>query len=203
MKKYLSDMAKPRLFTHDLIFGFAGVLLFLTLLSVWLVSGLFAKYTFSDQHSDNARVAKGLPVPEILEHRAELVNGEYKLVMNEEVNQNFYRQTIPGVDIPKDTVVRISRSSEVKYELFLKVHEENFPTMKSSGKTVNAVNYMIDTTNWEKVPGKDDEYKYKGTIKVGEDINIIRDNMLYVSDHYNGNGKTFSLGFEAWISQID
>lgn len=198
-------MAKPRPFTHDIIFCIAAALLFLTLLSIWLVSGLYARYTVSGHASDRARVAAGLPVLEVLEHEAELKNGEYELDQQSEVQGNTYSKVIPGVDIEKDPFIRLTGSSEVKFELYIEVTENNFPTFTDSdNKTVKTVKYEVNDEIWEKVSGKDNVYKYKGdtaTIESGEELYILKDNKLYVSERYVGGGETFSLAFEAWIKQ--
>lgn len=207
MKRHVSYTAKPRLFAHDIVFGIAAALIFLTLLSVWLVSGLYARYIVSDPVSDKARVADGLPVLEVLEHRAELKNGEYKLDQQVEVTGNTYTKVIPGVDIEKDPFVRLTSSSDVDFELYIEVTENNFPTIKDSDNNeIRTVSYGIDTSLWEEVSGKKNIYKYTGDTAAatnGEKLYILSDNKLYVSEHYVGGGEEFSLSFEAWIKQID
>ena len=74
MKEKISAVAKPHHFAYNIFFRAAGVLLLLTMFSIWLVCGLFAKYIVADTGSDSARTA-GAGEVAILEHKVEYNNG--------------------------------------------------------------------------------------------------------------------------------
>ena len=190
-------MKRSRTNFGDIVFRTTGILLLLTLMSVWLVNGLLAKFIVWDSFSDSARVAKGLPTVKIEEHEPYLDNGIYKLGTGT-TKEYQYKKVIPGVDIPKDPYVTVGPNvSEVNFELFVKVIEENFPTD-------GTVKYEIDTDVWKPVPGKTNVYKYSGTFPAAgiANIYIIKNNELIVSQYYQWT-KTFTLKFEAWMQQVD
>lgn len=195
---------KTQLSVDNILYWIVGILLILTMLTIWLVSGLFAKYVISDNRYDSARVASsGIGNLELLEHEAKLENGEYKLQEDKdhEVTKNDYKKVIPGVDIPKDPFIRLKlQNAEVSYELYVKVTENNFPTYTTGSDPVKAVTYEL-TEDWEKTntPGV-----YKYTTAFDSDFNgtikILKDDKLIVSEHYVGNGQ-FTLTFSAYLMQ--
>ena len=200
-----------------------GIILIITMLSVWLLSGLLAKYVVVENTSDSAKVAKGGYI-EVLEHQAELVNGVYELELNEKikkpVNQNNYDKVIPGVDIAKDPFVRLYlEDAEVDYELYLTVTEKNFPTYKPTldSNPVKTVTYTVRTDLWILQDNLSDKengvyvYKYKNILDAGmanTDIKILVDDELVVSEHYvgtdaQGKPQSFTLSFSATLKQVD
>ena len=200
---------KTQLSVGNIIYWMVGVLLILTMLTIWLVSGLFAKYVISDNRGDSAHVAStGIKKLELLEHKAnefpEEDSGEYRLDLDTEVTRNAYEKVLPGVDIPKDPFIRLELDkAEVDYELYIKVTESNpFP---------ENVKYEL-TNKWELVDSDNCIYKYKDVFEAGNSythtdrrnvIWILKSNRLYVSEHYVGNGQKFTLTFEAWLKQVD
>lgn len=183
-----------------------GILLALTIFSVWLVCGMFAKYTTTGENSDSARVAVGAQKVELREHAAfdasgypDADGGEYRLDLMTEVKKNTYAKVLPGVDIPKDPFIRMDLSNaEVSYELYVKViQSEPFP---------DGVTYEL-TDQWDETetPGV---YRYKKYFEAGKSysytgknvIPILKNNKIYVSEHYVGSG-TFTLTFEAFLKQ--
>lgn len=194
-------MRKSNISVHDILFRTAGVLLILTLLSVWMLCGMYAKYTVSGSHADSARAAAFGNIV-LLEHKAvpndtNDINTLY-ILTNEEVKENTYSTVVPGDVIPKDPFVRITNVGEVKCELYLKVTEsENFP---------DGVEYDLNE-KWILVDGKEDDkekvYKYKDPITPGSnnmDIYILKDDNLIVNVGYNSTD-TFTLTFSAWLKQ--
>ena len=200
-----------------------GIILIITMLSVWLLSGLLAKYVAVENTSDSAKVAKGGYI-EVLEHQAELVNGVYELELNEKikkpVNQNNYDKVIPGVDIAKDPFVRLYlEDAEVDYELYLTVTEKDFPTYKPTldSDPVKTVTYTVRTDLWILQDDLSDKengvyvYKYKNILDAGTantDIKILVDDELVVSEHYvgtdaQGKPQSFTLSFSATLKQVD
>ena len=194
---------KSQVTVHGILFRTVGCLLFVTLLSFWLVCGLFAKYTVSGNDLDSARVAAGGSI-KIVESKAKYVQnkGEFELDINEKVSANTYNKVIPGVDIPKDPFVRlVLDKAEVDYRLYMKVvKSENFP---------DTVTFEI-TDDWVKPDPDSDIYMYKTYLDAGQkydfdngkEIHILVEDTLYVSQYYEGK-ESFSLSFEVWLQQVD
>ena len=185
MNKVMNKKAKTS--GGVLLYRLVGFLLVLTMVSVWFVCGLFAKYTTSAPSKDNAHVAgTGVKQLEVKEHKAQIKDPKednydddllYKLLAgtNNEVTKNEYEKVMPGVDIPKDPFVRIELvNAEVDYYLYLKVVESKEWPSDDKGKTVT---YDIDPTLWDKVNTTDQKvdedgnnifyYKYKGYFDAG------------------------------------
>ena len=185
-------MKRSKLHTHTILFWTVGVLLILSLLTVWFINGVSARYHNAKEGGDSARMAMGLPMVELKEHKANLVNGTYVLDNGTEVTGNTYNRVIPGVDIPKDPFVRLTGSSEISYGLYMQVTKsEAFPS---------TVSYTL-LEGWEAVTGQDGVYRYTGTL-TGDLIYILKNNQLKVSENYVDDGE-FSLSFSAWVEQID
>lgn len=178
----------------NILFWAVGILLLLTLISVHLVSGTFAKYVIGGDYSDSAHVASMDGQLVLLEHRANLENGEYKLDETEEVTENKYNFVIPGVDIAKDPFIKLDIDTEGTYELYIKVLEsDSFPS---------TVTYSL-TADWELVDAENGVYKYKSVFSTNtsDTIKILKNDKLYVSEHYVGNSQEFTLSFRAWLVQ--
>lgn len=177
-----------------LVYLTVGILLTLTLLSTWFLSGLYAKYVVSGNRGDSAHVAStGIMKLELWEHKAVLRDGVYALDQTAEVDENTYGTVIPGVDIAKDPFIRLELdNSRVDYALYLNVTESNFPA---------TVTYDL-LEQWELMSEKNGTsvYRYKGEIASGT-IKILQGDKLYVSEKYVGNGQTFSLTFSAYLQQ--
>lgn len=158
------------------------ILLVLTVLTSWSVSGVYAKYVDSASATDYAGVAHmGIPKFELLEHKSidisdeldKIVGAEnnyrslYELDFTTTVLNNSYEKVIPGIDIPKDPFINlVLQNNEVNYELYIKVEEsENFPEY---------VMYAL-TDDWEKADENKDQtaglYKYVGKV-TGEKYGI-------------------------------
>ena len=181
----------------NIMFWAVGILLVFTMLSVWFVCGLYAKYVVTDSASDSARVAEGSDF-ELWEHKANLVNGIYVLDEEEKVLENAYEKVIPGVEIAKDPFISIDAELEVSYQLYIRVIESAyFP---------ENVTYEL-TEDWELVNKTLNIYKYKYVFDAGskykDEIQILKNDKLYVGEHYVGEGKEFSLAFDAWMRQVD
>ena len=203
-----------------------GCLLLCTLVSFWLVCGLFAKYTTSGVDDDTGRVAKtGVVDFRVLEHKAvnvssvdpmkvyELLDGstDDRIDDNrgklEEVTGNTYETIPPGYDIPKDPFVRLElKNSEVDYYLYVKVIKPLlFP---------ETVTFELDDENWQEFDAKAGIYKFIGDTDTGirggyidagtlerTDIYILKDNRIEVGQFYDGT--LFTVSFEAYLVQVD
>ena len=182
--------------THNVMYWGVGILLVLTLLSTWLVSGLFAKYVISGHIMDSATVAKtGIGTMELLEHEAKLDNGIYLLDEKKEVTENTYNRVIPGVDIAKDPFVKLDIDSDVTYELYIKVVKStSFP---------DTVTFEL-TEDWIEIDATNGIYKYKNVFdtQFKGTIKILKNDKLIVSEHYVGNSTDFTLTFSAWLVQV-
>lgn len=182
-------------FAGNILYRLVCILFVLTMLTAWLASGILAKYTASRSVSDSARIARGLPKIELMEHEANLVGGVYNLSANV-VAKNVYDSVIPGVDIQKDPFIQVgANGAEVSYELYVKVTPSaSFPP---------TVTYAL-TDKWEldgsRSSGGAFVYKYTDVIS-SDPIFILKDNKLTVSEDYAGGSK-FSLAFSAWLEQI-
>ena len=219
MNRIRTQKKSAQFYVHDIMLFMAGALLIMTMLSVWMLSGMYAKYVVAGGSNNSAGVANMGVVVKLLEHEAYLKEGEYKLKNDDsaknnpdkynEVTENEYKKVIPGVDIPKDPFVRVTATdAEVDFELYIQVTEsEGFPS---------DVTYKIDSTKWTPVgDGNDGIYKYNGYFDAGtyeRTIYILENNTLYVSQYYdadteyNSDTEThgqFSLSFKAWFKQVD
>lgn len=194
---------KSWLSAHDVIIRTVGILFVLTMLSVWLLCGLHAKYAVSGSTSDSARVAKGVEI-KVLEHDIELIkdaqealkqDSVYKLLTDKEKKSNTYDVVLPGVDLPKDPFVKIEGVAEVNYELYITVDDKNLP---------DTVTYEVDTDNWTETPAGSKTYKYNSVIDSsydGEELYILKNNEVKVSEKHTA--KSFSLAFDARVIQVD
>lgn len=225
MKRGSKHMDKRWPSVGTILLKASGLLLVLTVVSVCLIAGLYARYTTGYNAAASARVAVGLPNVEVKEHKAELVSGVYVLKNDktasdyEEVTSNTYDTVIPGTDIAKDPFLRLTGASEVDYWLYVQVTEKAFPTRTvtdgNGTQTVKTVTYELDpvfkAAPWTLDDDLSDEdngvYVYKRYVDAGtafeEPIYILKDNILTVSEHYVGTQVTFSLTFSAWAEQVD
>lgn len=199
---------KSRTFVHKVMYHFVGVLLTLTMLSAWMLSGLYAKYVVSVSHQDSAQVAAFGVEIEVIEHKAVLISDADKAVQcdsvyelnKEEVQDNIYSEVLPGVDIPKDPFIRITGKANVPCELYVKAVVKDLP---------DTVKYEM-ADGWEffdseilQSGGTAYTYKYNKVIDstFGGTVYVIKDNKLEVLESYVGNGNTFTLTFNAWLVQ--
>ena len=208
-----------------------GILLALVVLAACTFGVIYAKYISTKNTDGNAGVAKaGNITLELKEHEAvetEKNSGEYKLLdgtngtTSTEVESNSYDRVFPGVDIPKDPFVRLKiENAEVNYSLYVKVKEDNIPYAEDG--TTRTIKFTL-TSEWIFEETKDgvDYYRYVGAnpnsdktkpayvfnagTNVSETkIQIINNNKLEVSQHYNGDPKkAYSLTFEAYLRQVN
>lgn len=167
------------------------VLLVLTVLTSWSISGVYAKYVYSAAVADSAGVANmGISKFELKEHYAEDISDDlakvaelgtlYKLDLDvDTVLNNSYSTVIPGVDIPKDPFINlVLTNNEINYELYVKVDESDFYTATytgTDGKEHRFISYELDDVwrpvieNDEVVPGL---YKYVGAVEADEDEDV-------------------------------
>ena len=202
---------KPQISVYHIMYWTVGILLILTMLSVWMICGLYAKYIVSGSYQDSASVA-GIKVGnlELFEHEAVLIkdadkalkmNSVYELTGNE-VTNNTYDVVLPGVNIPKDPSIRIKDATKAPCELYVKVIVKDLPDtvtyeMTSDWKLIKTETSQSDGIVYTYKYNKVIESQFSGT------VSVLKDNKLKVSERYVGNGKTFTLNFNAWIVQIN
>lgn len=155
------------------------VLLVLTALTAWSVSGVYAKYVDAAGAGDSAIVARmGVKQFRLVEHNANDISDDlakvaqlgtlYELDFTKTVLNNTYSKAIPGVDIPKDPFIELELvSNEVSYELYLRVEEsEDFP-QHVTYKLADVWKPVME--NGKAVSGL---YKYVGAVEVDEDEDV-------------------------------
>ena len=187
------------------IFRLAAILLILTLVSSWLISGLLAKYASGKASADGGRVARTGRVA-VLEHEAVLSGGIYTLDMDSVVTGNTYTAVLPGTDIPKDPYVYLDGSQEVAYKVYVEICTD----------VPDSVSYTVGTSftaTDEFAPSHGGMvYKYNQPVPAATEMSIgpiIRGNVITVSDSfrdradpsYNSSGFRFDL--YAYVVQID
>lgn len=173
------------------------VLLVITTITTWSVSGVYAKYIYGDSINGSAGVAHmGVIKFELTEHKFIDISNDLKkvaeydrLYMLDLENTvtggegNTYTKVIPGVDIPKDPFINlVLDSNEVSYELYLKVEEKDFPTTLLEDGETRVIDYWL-TADWEKADDNKDQksglYKFVGTIE-----NVINNGFFAAGTKY-------------------
>ena len=209
MNEKFSVKTKPHLFAYDIVFRAVGVLLLLTLFSIWLVCGLFAKYTTSDSGSDFARVA-GAGTVVMREHKVSYSNGVYSLDTDTEVTSNTYSVILPGTEIPKDPYIILTGTNDVSCSLYVEI---------VVNKVQNDVEYEIDSDNWTKITEGEFTARHGGIVYLYKDIfpphtsdtieDIIKDDKIFIKDTLkdkespDNNSETFSSDLYAYLVQND
>lgn len=213
MKKNVSEVAKPHPFMHISLFRISGILLVLTMLSTWMICGMYARYTTSDTTTETAKVSafgnftltenKTVAINDI----TEMINSNsiYQ-INNETVSKNEYKYVVPGVDIPKNPYIVLSEKNETSCMLFVEVKEINFP--------VDGTITFEMSDNWTKINGTTGKnggtvYYYKNIIepnKKYDKIEILKENKISVSQYFSEesvNADSFELDFYGYLIQTN
>ncbi len=201
-------MVKKRSSWLGVIVRCGGVLLMLTLISLHLVSGLYAKYHSGEMTGGGAGVAAAGTVS-ILEHKAYFDTSEYtyKLKTDELVTGNTYHVIVPGMDIEKDPFIRLYGDNEVSYRLYLEIVSDRPEICR----------YTL-STEWSKAdelfPAKHggDIYVFQTTIRPHEsrDIsNLFVNRSVHIPEDIKNKenpfegGDPFCIRMYAYIVQAD
>ena len=184
------------------IYGLALFLVSLVLITA-LSSAVYAKYIKKTDFKGNtvtiqANLAEDFTLTESKANRTEM--GDYVLDTTTPVEANQY-VLMPGVDIPKDPTIKISKKTPIPAYLYVEVVDTN---------TDGAVTYSL-TSDWELLPaltgpngGK--VYAYTtlldGTI-TDMSIKILEGNTVFVSQalNHSDTAKPFSIKFHAYLLQ--
>ena len=78
--------------------------------------------------------------------------GDINIELNETKPANQQAKIIPGVNIEKDPKVTVKANSEACW-LFVKIKEENWPTLTETDRTIKKVSYDI-ATDWKPLEGQ-------------------------------------------------
>lgn len=178
---------------------FVPVLLACTAVLVLLGSGIRAKYVTSVPLAGTVTIKGELADNVTLtEHEAKRNDdGSYSLTETI-VPENQY-VVMPGVDIPKDPTITIENKSSVPAYLYVEV----VPSLLPPPDTV--VQYAL-TGDWEKITVTDNTrnvYVYKQAFSEVplQEIQILKDNKIIISEKYDPMSAPFSLQFHAYMVQ--
>ena len=165
---------------------------------VLIMTGIQAKYmtsvpltgtvTFNAQLADNVTLQ---------EHKAvRNADGSYSLNKSADTTISNTYIVMPGVDIPKDPYFTITNKSSIDVFLYVEIVD--------SSPDPNTVIYNL-TTDWEKLDIQNrNVYVYKGVFQGNtQDIPILNNNMIYISDQYDPASENFNLKFYGYMVQIE
>ena len=105
--------------------------------------------------------------------------GDINITLAETVGPNF--KIVPGVNVKKDPKVTVEKDSEDCW-LFVKVDEENWPTITEEGTTTRKVSYGI-ADGWTPLTGVTGVY-YREVDSATTDTvySVLKDDQVTVSD---------------------
>lgn len=189
MAKFLR---KPK---KNIALRLAGILFCLTLVSFYMVSGLFAKYTTSGKGSDSARVIKF---------------GDITLTETGDFYKDNKMWIVPGLDIKKDAKVSFEGSEAATY-VFVQVQVSDHWSCAEGVFTMEGGKIRWTVANgWQRLY----DNVYYRALKPNETLtaDIIKDGIVTVSDGINrgdmldieevgGVKKTISVAFRAYVVQ--
>lgn len=152
----------------------AGILLCLTLISVYMTSGLYAKYTVKEAGGDSARVIRF---------------GDIRLTESGDFQPDHPGMIVPGVKLTKKAVVDFAGSESATY-VFVKIVPSagwQSPDGRSfsfvgSGKTL--MEWSVDDS-WTYLKTDEDAYIYYCELSPNtplSEIDIIADGLVTVSE---------------------
>ena len=195
---------------HRTLYRTVCILVALTALTVWAVSGVYAKYVDSASVDGSPGVAgMGVTKFRLVEHQVEDISDNLSEALKEDrlykLTDDYlptgkgytYKKVIPGTDIPKDPLIElVLENNEVSYELYLIVTEsDNFPEM---------ITYEL-MDEWEETE-TEGVYRYNAVFFAGTPLDtsifILKDNKIKVSERFNSEENvSFSLTFTAYLQQ--
>lgn len=193
------------------------ILLIVTMIIAWSVSGVYARYVNNVSSNNSASVASmGVEIFNLAQYGQAIAGVDYSKV-------------IPGVDIAGPHI-QLKINSEVSYALFVQVTVFNCPTyVNIDGEVVKVVDFAM-TDDWEltNVEAVDNRtkftYKYivdstdnakNYVFKAGEEhsyvgsdeIKILQGDAIFVSERYSNvyaesEELSFFIKFESYIQQV-
>ena len=174
----------------------AGVLFCLTMVSVYMVSGLYARYSTSGTGSDSARVIKFGDIS--ISETGDFQEGTKNMVV------------IPGVDLAKKAVVNFEGSEAATY-VFVEVDLAGLWEYDETGKTFH-IDVVDDTmVDWSVAGGwqylEDTDYVFYQELGPNTPLSadIIKESKIRVSDSITkttiGTLQDASITFRASVVQ--
>lgn len=106
--------------------------------------------------------------------------GDINIELTETKPANQQAKIIPGVNIEKDPKVTVEANSEACW-LFVKIKEENWPTLTETDRTIKKVSYDI-ATDWKPLEGQAGVYYREvdaTTANAGVSYYILKGDMTY------------------------
>jgi len=200
-----SVLSKLHLSAGEMIFRIFGVLFLLTMMSLWLVCGMLARFTSSEDKNEVARVAAAGQV-DIFENEAYFDDETYSYQLRDDsiVSRNTYPVIVPGMEIEKDPFIRLYGNNEVSYYLYLEV--------RASDRVRYELSSVWSVTNDIAASHGGTVYKFQSVIKPGEkrDIReILKDHTVRIRDDLkdksqpSANSDPFTMDFYAYMIQAD
>lgn len=138
--------------------------------------------------------------------------GDINIDLAESVDPTF--KIVPGVEIKKDPKVTVKANSENCW-LFVKVVEENWPTIKETDGTTEKVSYKI-ASGWTPLPGEagvyyrevnsattDTVFSVLDGDKVTVSENLTKDDLKTLKENNNNTMPQPKLTFTAYAVQKD
>ena len=101
--------------------------------------------------------------------------GDINIELTETKPANQQAKIIPGVNIEKDPKVTVEANSEACW-LFVKIKEENWPTLTETDRTIKKVSYDI-ATDWKPLEGQAGVYYRE--VDAGVSYYILKGDMTY------------------------
>lgn len=162
--------------------------------AVLIMTGIQAKYMTSVSLSGTVKFDAQLAENVTLQEHEALrnVDGSYSLGTKTTYKNSY--SVMPGVDIPKDPYFTITDKSSIDAFLYVEIVD--------SSPDPDTVIYNL-TTDWEKLDIQNrNVYVYKGVFQGNtQDIPILNNNMIYISDQYDPASENFNLKFYGYMVQ--
>ena len=172
------------------------VFVLLLILAVGVTVGIRAKYrTEVEMEGEVQFTAELADSITLTEHEIKKnADGSYSLTEKVSTTGENEYTVMPGVDLPKDPAFTIENKSNIPAYLYVEVVEsDSFP---------DTVTYTL-LPEWEALnitgPKEGTVYVYEGDFINGEPIQILENNVLTVSQNYQGTA--FELDFYGYMAQ--
>lgn len=165
-------------------------------MAVLIMTGIQAKYMTSVSLSGTVRFNAELADNVTLQEHKALRNADGSYSLNKSADTTISNTYIvmPGVDIEKDPYFTITNKSSIDAFLYVEIVD--------SSPDPDTVIYNL-TTDWEKLDIQNrNVYVYKGVFQGNtQDIPILNNNMIYISDQYDPASENFNLKFYGYMVQ--
>ena len=171
-----------------------GLLMIVVLLVSMAIGAAGAKYVSQEQTTGQVTITADIGTIVLRESKANRQpSGAYTLDTADPVTENSY-ELIPGLDIPKDPHVVITKPDALPVYVYVEVVD---------GLTDPAVTYSL-TEDWTHLditgPNGGMVYAYEKSVTESETIYILDNNTIYVSQELNLSGEV-NLTFHAYMYQ--